>query len=52
VLALCIGPELADRLRNGAVDEGTIEFNPMIGKKLKQAKVEIRSTSNKADPFS
>jgi integrase len=37
---------------NDAADEGTIEFNPMIGKKLKQAKVEIRSTSNKADPFS
>jgi|TARA_B110000285_G_scaffold35145_1_gene37640 integrase len=37
---------------NDAADEGMIEYNPMIGKKLKQSKVELKSTQGKADPFS
>ena len=35
-----------------AVEDGEIEFNPMMGKKLKQASVEVKSTRDDVDPFS
>ena len=35
-----------------AVEDEQIEFNPMMGKKLKQASVEFKSTRNDVDPFS
>lgn len=35
-----------------AVEDGMIEVNPMMGKKLKQAKVELKSARDEVDPFS